>query len=523
MSGLSMDFTQNQQMNQQLHLSPQMIQSLEYLMMNHTDLVETLYEEVHKNPALEITRYPADDVAKVSLRTKSTNQEDRPIKKAPSSSSDEFQKFIENQKDGSESIQEHLLNQFRLTTNDTTKILLAEKLLSFLDEQGFIQIAPISVIETKNPLETMPLLEDVLSTIQKLEPVGCCTSGSQESLYIQACDILESQQDFFGKEWKELALFLLAGNLTLLEKMKLPVILKKLKEKQEEQSTSTSWLPPESTHSWTRPPKNHLLPKKITESMVEQALHFIKSLDPLPARQFSSLQGVYISPEITVNKVLDEDGWKFIVRVNNNLLPEIKLASSYEKLSENSNNLSKEEKKFLKTSINDAQVLIQSLDFRKSTLENAVRVIVEMQKDFFIYGPRYLRPLKMKEVAEKIQVHEATISRLANSKYLRCQWGIFEIRFFFSNEIQTLSSPVPPLPKGQNQQENPSTEEKLSKEGVKFILKEILEEHETTTGGGKPLSDQKLTDILAQRGVKIARRTVAKYRNELNIDSSFNR
>ena len=156
--------------------------------------------------------------------------------------------------------------------------------------------------------------------------------------------------------------------------------------------------------------------------MVEQSLHFIKSLDPLPARQFSSVQGIYISPEITVDKVLDEAGWKFTVSVNNNLLPEVKLSPSYRNVGENSAGLSKEEKKFLKTSIKDAQALIQSLDFRRNTLENAARAIVELQKDFFLYGPKYLRPLKMKEVAERIQVHEATVSRLASNKYLRCQW-----------------------------------------------------------------------------------------------------
>ena len=107
----------------------------------------------------------------------------------------------------------------------------------------------------------------------------------------------------------------------------------------------------------------------------------------------------------------------------------------------------------------------------------------------------------MKDMAEKIKVHETTISRLANGKYLRCPWGIFEIKYFFSNQVD-------------------SNQSELSKEAIKVMLKEILEEH---AGGGKSLSDQKLADLLTQRGVKIARRTVAKYRKELNIDSSFDR
>ena len=152
------------------------------------------------------------------------------------------------------------------------------------------------------------------------------------------------------------------------------------------------------------------------------------------------------------------------------------------------------------------------------TLRKAAVAIVELQRDFFLKGPRYLRPLRMKDLAEMIEVNESTISRMARDKYLRCQWGIFEMRYFFSNQVAT--SLVSPQQQTDGTTSHP--QEVLSKEGVKFMLKELLEEHQRS-GATKPLSDQKLSEMLAQQGIKIARRTVAKYRSELNIDSSFDR
>ena len=130
---------------------------------------------------------------------------------------------------------------------------------------------------------------------------------------------------------------------------------------------------------------------------------------------------------------------------------------------------------------------------------------MRLQKDFFEKGPRYLKPLRQKDVAAIINVHEATISRMANEKYLRCSQGLFKLSFFFTNAV------------GQNL---PEEDIPASKQGVMAELKKILEEHKDDK---KPLSDQKIADILLERGVKIARRTVAKYRSQLNIDSSYSR
>ena len=157
-------------------------------------------------------------------------------------------------------------------------------------------------------------------------------------------------------------------------------------------------------------------------------------------------------------------------------------------------------------SVRSANDFMESLAFRKKTLLLACQQIVRLQKDFFEKGPRYLKPLRQKDVAAIINVHEATISRMANEKYLRCSQGLFKLSFFFTNAV------------GQNL---PETEEvPASKQGVMAELEKILEEQKDDK---KALSDQKIADILLERGIKIARRTVAKYRSQLNIDSSYSR
>ena len=503
MGGFAMDFSQNQQLTQQMHLSPQMLQSVNFLMMNHLELAASLYEEVQKNPALEIVRDAQLDIEKVRQREKTRNWEEFSFSKNPPDAATNFQQFLESQPDTTMGIQHQLWQQYQLCTSHNSKLVLAERIISTLNFQGFTQIAPISLLDENNPKETPALLKQVLAEIHNLEPVGCGTSCSEEALYVQALSCCEAEttesENKRGKAATALALFLLAGNLSLLERLRIPVIVKKLKELQE--ADSAPFEPPESTWSWTIQPQLHQLPSKITEATVEAAISFIKSLDPLPARQFSPVQGSFIYPEITVERYQDGDEQGLKVQLNHRLLPEVILSPTFTQLKEQGDKLSKETQRFVKTSLKSAQEVLQSLDFREDTLKKAASALVELQRDFFLFGPRALRPLKMKDMAEKIKVHETTISRLANGKYLRCQWGIFEIKYFFSNQVDA------------NQRE-------LSKEGIKAMLKEILEEH---AGGEKSLSDQKLADLLTQRGVNIARRTVAKYRQELNIDSSFDR
>ena len=168
--------------------------------------------------------------------------------------------------------------------------------------------------------------------------------------------------------------------------------------------------------------------------------------------------------------------------------------------------------------------------YRESTTLKAAQEIVAAQIEFFRKGARYLAPLRQKDIAEKLGVHETTISRMANSKYLSCEWGIFPISYFFTNAVGT-SKPEKSATKNEALQTSgdslsneksaaPHNNAPISKEAVKYEIAQILDEHKNDK---KALSDQKISDLLAEKGIKVARRTVAKYRNELNVSSSYER
>jgi RNA polymerase sigma-54 factor len=168
--------------------------------------------------------------------------------------------------------------------------------------------------------------------------------------------------------------------------------------------------------------------------------------------------------------------------------------------------------------LQDARWFIRTIGQRNETLLKVCRAIVEFQREFFLKGPKYMRPLTLKDVAGEIGVHEATVSRITSSKYIQTEWGIFALKHFFSNSVPAINS----------------SESRFSKEGVKEIIREIIGQEsakespggrrgEAHGSGGRGLSDQKIVEILAAKGVSLARRTVAKYRGELAIESSYQR
>jgi RNA polymerase sigma-54 factor len=156
---------------------------------------------------------------------------------------------------------------------------------------------------------------------------------------------------------------------------------------------------------------------------------------------------------------------------------------------------------FARENIKEARWFIQSINQRNHTLLRVSRAIVEFQRDFFVNGPKNLAPLTLRDIAQELGIHEATVSRTSNGKYMQTEWGIFELRYFFTNSISGLGS----------------TGSRYSKEGVKEIIRELI------TREKRRCSDQEIADLLSQRGIPLARRTVAKYRNELDLGSSYNR
>ena len=460
MSGFSL--STSLRLSQQQKLSPQMLQSINILALPVEELRERIFEEVEKNPALEIVN-------------------DKYF--ASASDTDSHQAFLESlstEKQGIKSLQEHLLQQLSEIKLSKNQIDIGNLLIQSLDSQGFFQL-PLESLKTayfehnktENKEDLEKDFEKILKIIQNFDPIGVCCENIQESLIIQ------------GKNYEnppELALDILENHFDLLETPRPALILKKLMTKNPTKYETTS------------------------QDDVEKSLEFIQSLEPFPARDFSSNpESIFITPDLEVREATaeeKEEGYDdFIVELKKGTLPKIRISKDFEELG----NLSKDAKSFVNNSKKDANWFISAIEQRTLSIFNIGKAIVSHQMDFFRFGEGNLKPLKMSQIAEEVGVHEATVSRIANGKYLICKWGIFELRYFFTNA---------------------ATEENDSKESIKHKIKLILENHEkenATSGKTKKLSDEKIATILKEQGINIARRTVAKYRSELDIKSSFDR
>jgi RNA polymerase sigma-54 factor len=230
---------------------------------------------------------------------------------------------------------------------------------------------------------------------------------------------------------------------------------------------------------------------------VQEMADTIKMLEPKPGRQFASQTDTrYIVPDVLVEKV---DG-QFIVTVNDSSTPRLMVSSYYEKLlnqADKDGDLSK----YLINRLNSAVWLIKSIDQRKQTIHNVVKAVVKYQEDFFNNGSKHLKTLTLKQIAEEVGIHESTVSRSINGKYLQSPMGVFEIKYFFSGGVSG------------------SKGEGISSNSIKTFIKEMIEAEDPKA----PYSDQHMVKLLTEKGIEISRRTVAKYRDEMKILSSSKR
>ncbi|MCK4776886.1 MAG: RNA polymerase factor sigma-54, partial [Actinomycetia bacterium] len=229
---------------------------------------------------------------------------------------------------------------------------------------------------------------------------------------------------------------------------------------------------------------------KVSVNMVKEAFNIISKLEPYPGRQFYSEEIKYIIPEV----IVEEREGKFEVIPNSYSVPKLKV-SSFNEILLGKNSDDKRFKNFASDNIQSAQSFIDSIEYRESTLVRVIKKILDEQKDFFERGPKYLKPLTLKDVSVHLDLHESTISRITSEKYVQTPFGVFQLKYFFSNHIPS---------KGDRN---------YSSTAIKEEIKDIIQ----SEGTDKPLSDQKIADRLVQMGIQIERRTVAKYRKELKI------
>ncbi|HEU0078348.1 MAG TPA: RNA polymerase factor sigma-54, partial [Longimicrobiaceae bacterium] len=243
-------------------------------------------------------------------------------------------------------------------------------------------------------------------------------------------------------------------------------------------------------HRWSEISKE----LSITPRDVQDAADEVAKLDPKPGLKYSSGGDNYIVPDLIVEKI---DG-EYLVFLNDTSLPRLKLSRTYRDIAKDKKKFVGENKEFISNKLNSANWMIQAIEQRRQTMLKVMNFIVDRQRDFFERGVQYLKPLTLREVAEVIDMHESTVSRVTNEKFVQTPRGVFPLKFFFSSGLSTTSG------------------EDVSARGIKAQIEKLVGDEDP----GHPLTDQAIVNILKEEGIQIARRTVAKYRDQLGILSA---
>ncbi|MCQ2573927.1 MAG: hypothetical protein MJ182_08525 [Treponema sp.] len=460
-------------------MSQKQIQAVRFLSLNTRDLREEIYKAVDENPALEIVEDVSvnyDGIQSVSMGSSS------------GMTSDEYQQALENLEDNTETLQEHLLSQLNAMNIAEDVNNFCTQLIYNLDKNGCFgnSVKPESFLDRTNPYHDEKFIAKCIDLVQRLDPIGCCAKNPEESLLVQA-RIIDSSQI--------LAIFILDGHLEFLNPPESFRVLKKIKDFQKE------W------HSKTFATDLPIDDLKIDEESVSSAIRFILSLNPHPAAEFvsdsskagSQAADIALIVEKKKGKISSDDFEKgfvrideknyFAVRTPSGALPQLRIVPLFQKKSDKP-----EVQAFREKYLNKANDFLGNLQFRESTILLQGCQIVLEQKDFFEKGPGNLKPLTRRSIAEKIGVHESTVSRATsrnNPRFIQTEFGLFPLSYFFQSGVS-----------GENTS--------FSADNVKHLIKQIEDQNEKV--GKKKLSDQKICDILNERGIHIARRTVNKYR-----------
>lgn len=452
----------NLRQTQKLVMTQELKNSIELLTLSTVDLAARIQQELIENPLLEEVTNPEKSELDFSFDrkqkeiqeffSKTDNQYldtysfefDRKNRSLDNEAANRFQKLIES-KSKSQSLSEYLLEQLRLFYLTREEFKTAEILISMIDKNGFI---PKKTEEIANELKkNVHHIKKVLKYIHQLDPIGIGARDFKHSLFIQS-KILYPEDHQLHK--------LIKFHLKDLEKLDYKKISKQI---------------------------------NLEENEIIQLSRKITTLQPFPAASFSVEKPQYIIPDAIIIQIEGE----FIVVLNDEWVPKISINKDYKNLLFKSK--SADEKNYFDSKINSAKWLIRSINQRRYTLLKVLNCIVESQIDFFRLGVNYLKPLTLRDIAEKLDIHESTISRITSNKYVQTNWGVLELKWFFSSGLRTQDG------------------ERESSKKIQEILKNFIK----TEDPEDPLSDQEIVELMQKQGIEIARRTIAKYRKILKI------
>ncbi len=470
--------TLNQRLSQQQRLSPQQIQYQKLLQLNTLALEQRIKTELELNPVLEEEidatleqeKEKEKDAEDQEEEFDDYNKEEFDLEDFMNDETDEADRINRSKDDevyqplaeAKEGLTEHLTDQLRMLNLNDDLFRLGEEIIGNLDSDGYLKR---DLNEILNELEMFDEIiispqqaEDLLKKMQTFDPVGIAARSLQECLLVQAKN---SSYDPYYKYLGEQLLLYFFDDFT---KKRYETIKQKM---------------------------------ELTDESLKGTIEFVQSLNPKPGEgNIEIAQMNQITPDFIIEK--DEDN--FIITLNDKSVPSVTLSKNYLDMldSNKRGKKSKREKetyKFLREKFESAKWFIACIQQRRETLMKIMQSIVEKQHEFFDKGSKYIKPMIYKDIADEIQMDISTISRVVNGKYVQSPQGIHELKYFFSEGLSTDSG------------------EEVSNKHIKEVLKEIIESEDKKS----PYSDDKLAEMLNKKGIHIARRTVAKYREHLRL------
>jgi len=471
---------QGTQLKQEMKINPRLYQAMDLLYMPLLDLQQHIKQEMLNNPFLELEEPAVTEEETVPTEPEKEEKEREEeidweeilldgFEAGGRRAEYEEREYYEPVTVDTKDLGDHLREQLMLMRLSERDMLLGEEIIGNVDDDGYLTCSLEEVVASLNrwldeegerwsedgrkpdPF-SVEEAERMLRVIQGFEPPGIAARDLRECLLLQmqdagAEDTLAYRivRDFFDQL---------------------------------------------INHRWSEISKE----LSITPRDVQAAADEVAKLDPKPGLKYAAPADNYVTPDLVVEKI---DG-EYLVFLNDTSLPRLKLSRTYREIAKDKNKFKGENKEFISNKLNSANWMIQAIEQRRQTMLKVMNFIVDRQREFFEKGVQYLKPLTLREVAEVINMHESTVSRVTNEKFVQTPRGVLPLKFFFSSGLSTTSG------------------EDVSARGIKAKIQKLVDEEEAK----RPLTDQAIVNILKQEGIQIARRTVAKYRDQLGILSA---
>jgi RNA polymerase sigma-54 factor len=480
---MAVKLSQSLKQTQQLTMTPQLQQAIKLLTLTHLEMTDMIAKEMVENPMLEeaggdsdyslermesqkqeatssdfnedtIVNHQDDSIDWQQYAESYNATSNQPNMASGPVSADEMPNY-ENMVSKGMTLAEHLEWQLRMEDLTDTDLRVALEIIHNINDDGYLASSFDEVIEDLDVEREVAL--EVLEIVQRLDPVGCGAENLTDCLLAQA-RIMEERSPLLEK--------IIRFHLT---------DLKNRDFKKIEQVTG------------------------VSPEQIEETAKLLHQFHPKPGRLVSGAETHYVTPDVYVVEV----GGEYIVQVNDDGVPRLRISKMYQDmLNQVESAQNKEAKEFVSEKLKSALWLIKSIQNRQKTIEKVAKAVVRRQQMFFKKGPKELKPMVLKDIANEIGMHESTVSRVTSGKYMHTPNGMFELKYFFNSGIGGKNGGVD-----------------VAGEVLKLKIKELCDNENPK----KPLSDQKIADILSREDVKVARRTVAKYREMLGILSSSKR